>query len=115
MFNIEKKLTLKTTFTLKENFYCSVADSCLIVCDPMDCSTPGFSDLHHLPKFAQLQVHWVGDAMQPSHPLSPPSPSALNLSQHQGLSQWVGSLHQVAKVLEVQEKRTVNVKSESLT
>ena len=55
----------------------------------MDCSTPGFPVLHYLPKFAQTHVHWVGDAIQPSHPLLPPSP-ALNLSQHQGLFQWVG-------------------------
>ena len=64
----------------------------------MDCSMPGFPVLHHLPKFAQIHVH--GDAIQPSHPLSSPSPPAFNLSQHQGLVQWVSSLHQVAKVLE---------------
>ena len=57
----------------------------------MDCSTPGFPVLHYLPEFAQTHVHWVDDAIQPSHPLSPPSPPALNLSQHQGLFQWVGS------------------------
>ena len=61
---------------------------------------PGFPVLHHLPDFAQTHVHWVSDAIQPSHPLSPPSPLALNLSQHQGLFQGVSSLHQVAKVLE---------------
>ena len=55
--------------------------------------------LHDLPEFAQTHVHWVGDAIQPSHPLSPTSPPALNLSQGQGLLQWVDSLHQVAKVL----------------
>ena len=69
--------------------------------DPMDCSTPGFPVLHSLPEFAQIHVHWVGDAIQPSHPLSSPSP-ALNLSQHQGLCQWVSSSHHVAKVLELQ-------------
>ena len=58
--------------------------------------------LHCLPEFAQTQVHWVGDAIQPSHPLSSPSPLALNLSQHQNLFQWVVSLHQVAKVLQRQ-------------
>ena len=68
-------------------------------CDLMECSTPGFPVLHHLPEFAQTHVHWVGDAIQLSHPLSSPSPPALNLSQHQGLFQWVGSLHQVAKHL----------------
>ena len=68
----------------------------------MDCSMPGFPVLHSLPKFAQTHVHWVGGAIQPSCPLLPPSP-ALNLSQHQGLFQWVGSLHHVAKVLEYRE------------
>ena len=65
----------------------------------MDCSMPGFPDLHYLPEFAQTHVHWVGDAIQPSHPLSPPFPPVFNLSQHQGLFQWVGSLNQVAKGL----------------
>ena len=65
---------------------CSVAKSCLTLCDPMDCSTPGFPVLHYLPEFTQTHVHWVGDAIQPSHPLLLPSP-ALNLSQHQGLFQ----------------------------
>ena len=63
---------------------CSVAQSGLTLCDPMDCSTLGFPVLHHLPELAQTHVHWVSDAIQPSHPLSSPSP-ALNLSQHQGL------------------------------
>ena len=65
----------------------------------MDCSTPGFPVLHHLPEFGQTHVHRVGDAIQPSHPLSSPSPPAFNLSQHQGLFQSVGSSHQVAKGL----------------
>ena len=64
---------------------CSVAPSCLTLCDPMNCSTPGFPVLHHLLELAQTHVHWVGDAIQPSHPLSPPFPPALNLSPHQGL------------------------------
>ena len=81
---------------------CSVTKSCPALCNPMDCSTPGFPLLHHLSEFAQTHVHWVGDAIQPSHPLSSPSPPALNLSQHQGLFQWVSSSHQVAKVLELQ-------------
>ena len=65
----------------------------------MDCRMSGFPTLHYLPEFAQTHVHWVGDAIQPSHPLSSPSPLALNLSQHQGLFQRLSSLHQVAKVL----------------
>ena len=57
---------------------------------------------HQLPELAQTHVHWIGDAIQPSHPLLPPSPPAFSLSQHQGLFQWMGSEHQVAKVLELQ-------------
>ena len=63
----------------------------------MDCSTPGLPVHHQLLEFTQTHVHWVSDAIQPSHPLSSPSPPAFNLSQHQGLFQWVSSLHQVAK------------------
>ena len=76
--------------------------SCLTLWDPMDCSTPGFSVLHYLPEFDQTHVHWVNDAIQPSHPLSSSSSPALNLSQNQGLFQLVGFSHQVAKVLELQ-------------
>ena len=72
------------------------------LCDPVDCSTPGFPVLHQLPELAQTHVHRLNDAIQPSHPLLSPSPLALNLSQHQGLFQRVSSLHQVAKVLEFQ-------------
>ena len=79
---------------------CSATQLCLTLCDHMDCSTPGFPVLHHLPEFAQIHAHWIGDAIQPSHPLLSPSP-AFNLSQHQGLFQWVSSSHQVAKVLGV--------------
>ena len=61
------------------------------VCDPMDCSMPGLPVHHQLPEFTQTQVHWAGDAIQPSHPLSSPSPPTLNLSQHQGLFKWVSS------------------------
>ena len=78
---------------------CSVAWSCPTLFDTMDCSTPGFPVLHHLSEFAQTRVHWVGDAIQPSHPLSSPSSPTLYFSQHQGLFQWVGSSHRVAKVL----------------
>ena len=79
-----------------------VTQSCLTLCDPMNHSTPGFPVHHQLPEFTQTHVHWVGDAIQSSHPLSSPSPPALNLSQHQGLFQWVSSLCEVAKVLEFQ-------------
>ena len=68
----------------------------------MDCRIPGFPAHHQLPEFTQTHVRWVGDTIQPSHPLSSPSPPAFNLSWHQGLFQWVSSLHQVAKVLEFQ-------------
>ena len=79
--------------------FSSVAESCPTLCDPMDGSTP----VHHqLPEFTQTHAHWVGDAIQPSHPLSSPYPPALNLSQLQGLFQWVSSSYQVAKVLEFQ-------------
>ena len=78
-------------------YCCSVAQSCPILCDPLNCSTPGFPVLHHLLEFAQTHVHWVSDAIQPSHPPLPSSPPTLNLSQHQGLFQWVGCLHPVAK------------------
>ena len=67
----------------------SFAQSRLTLCDPMDCSTPGFPVLHHRPDLAQTHVHRVGDAIQPSHPLSPPSPPIFSHSQHQGLFQWV--------------------------
>ena len=69
------------------------------LCDPMDCSSPGFPVHHQLPELTQTHVHWVSDAIQPSHPLLSPSPPTFSLSQHQGLFQWVSSLHQVAKVL----------------
>ena len=81
--------------------FSTVAQSCLTLCNPTDCSTPGFSVHQQLLELAQTHVHWVSGAMQPSHPLSSPSP-ALNLSKHQGLFQWVSSSHQVAKVLELQ-------------
>ena len=76
--------------------------SCLILFDPMNGSTPGFPVHQQLTELAQTHVHWVGDAIQPSHPLTSPSLPAFNLSQHQGLFQWVSSLHQVAKGLELQ-------------
>ena len=73
-----------TSYPLVTLNCCSVAHSCLTLCDPMYCSTPGFPVLHHLQDLAQTHVHWVSDAIQPSHPLSSPSP-AFSLSQHQGL------------------------------
>ena len=78
--------------------FCSVTKLCVTLWDPMDCSTPGFPVPHHLPKFAQGHTHWIGDTIQPSQPLSPSSPSAFSLSQHQGLFQWVSCSHQVASV-----------------
>ena len=82
--------------------FSSVAQSCLTLCDPMDCSMPDFPVHHQLPELPQTHVHWAGDAIEPSHLLPSPSPPAFNLSQHQGLFQWVSSSHQVAKVLEFQ-------------
>ena len=79
--------------------FSSVAQSCLTLCDPMNSSMPGLPVHHQLPEFTQTHVHWVSDAIQPSHPLSSPSP-APNPSQHQSLFQWVYSSHEVAKVLE---------------
>ena len=82
--------------------FSSVAQSCPALCDPMDCNTPGLPVHHQLPELTQTHVHKVGDAIQPSNPLSSPSPPAFSLSQHQHLFQWVSSSHQVAKVLELQ-------------
>ena len=97
----------KDLFLLKYLWYCvqlsSVAQSCLTLCDSMNRSTPGFPVLHHLLELAQTHVHWVLDAIQPSHSLPSPSPLALNLSQHQGHFWWVSSSHQVAKVLELHQ------------
>ena len=87
--------------------FSSVTQSCLTLCDPMGCSTPGFPVHHQLPKFAQIHVYPVGDAIQPSHPLSSPSPPTFNLSQGQDLFQWVSSSHQVARVLEFSASASV--------
>ena len=97
-------------FFLKVNVVCvfsfyqirSVTQSCPTLCDPMNHSTPGLPVYHQLPESTQTHVHWVSDAIQPSHPLSSPSPPALSLSQHQGLFKWVSSSHEVAKILEFQ-------------
>ena len=97
---------LKTGWT--SGYFSSVQSlNCVRLCDPMDCSTPGFPVHHQLPELTQTHIHWVGDAIQPSHPLLSPSPPALNLSQHQGFFQWVSSSHQVAKVLGVSASASV--------
>ena len=80
---------------------CWVPKSCPTLCNPVDCSMPGFPVLHYHWEFVQIHINWVGEAIQSSHHLSPPYPLGLSLSQHQDLFQWVGSLHQLAKVLEL--------------
>ena len=80
---------------------CSVTHLGLTLCNPMAYSIPGLPVPHHLSKFVQVQVHCIGDAIQPSHPLKPSSPSAFNLSQHQGLFQSVRCLHLMTKLLEL--------------
>ena len=80
----------------------SVPQVCPTLCNPLDWSMPGFPVHHQLPEFTQTQVHWVGDAIHPSHPLSSPSAPAFNLSQHKSLFQWFNSSHEVARVLEFQ-------------
>ena len=75
---------------------------CPTFCRPMNCSTPGLPVHHQLPEFSPTHIHRVDDAIQPSHPLSSPSPPVPNPSQHQSLFQWVNSLHEVAKALEFQ-------------
>ena len=99
-------LGLKKLFfsSLAKACFCSVTNSCLTLCGHTDCCRSGFPVLHYLLEFAQTHVHWFGIAIQPSHPLSPPSSLALNLSQHQNGFQWVGSSHQVARVLERQHQ-----------
>ena len=82
--------------------FSSVAQSCPTLWDAINHSTPGLPVYHQFPEFTQTHVHWVGDAIQPSHPLSSPSSPAPNPSQHQGLFQWLNSSHEVAKVLEFQ-------------
>ena len=84
-----------------------IALSCLTLCDPMDCSTPGLPVHHQLPELAKTHVHRVSDAIHPSHPLLPPSPPAFNLSQHQGAFQWFRSLHQVAQSIRVSASASV--------
>ena len=93
----EKKIAIPTSV-----WFSSVTQSCPTICNPMDCSTPVFPVHHQLLEPTQTHVHQVSDAIQPSHPLSSPSPLVFNLSQRLGLFKWVSSLHQVAKVLEFQ-------------
>ena len=93
-------LLIKISFSSVQ--FSSVAQLCLTLWNPMNRSTPGLPVHHQLPEFAQIYAHWVGDATQPSHPLSSPSPPAPKPSQYQGLFQWVNSSHEVAKVLEFQ-------------
>ena len=98
---------IQTTQTRRKSWSChtqfsSVAQSCLTLCDPVNRSTPGLPVHHRLPEFTQTHVHRVSDAIQPSHPLSSPSPPAPNPSHHQSLFQWVSSSHEAATVLEFQ-------------
>ena len=99
-----KKERIQTWLLVLHTFQFSLVQSCPILCDPMNCSMPGFAVHHQLPELAQTHVHRVGDAIQPSHPVLSPSLPAFSLSQHQGLFQWVSSSHQVAKVLELQHQ-----------
>ena len=99
-----KELDMTEWLTLNFHMvlFSSVAQSCPTLCNPMNHSTPGLPVHHQLSEFTQTRVHQVSDAIQPSHPLSSPSPPAPNPSQHQSLFQWVNSSHEVAKVLEFQ-------------
>ena len=94
---------LINTWYIHTQEYCCwlVTKSCPTLWNPQDCSMPGFPVLHCLLEFAHTHIHWLGDTIQQSHPLSPPSPPALNLSQHQGHFQRAGSLYQVARALEL--------------
>ena len=114
IFEVEPKYCILSFFVDYEDYrisskgflptvqFSSVAQSCPTLCDPMNRSTPGLPVHHQLPEFTQTHAHRVSDAIQPSHPLSPPFPPAPNPSQHQGLFQRVNSSHEVAKVLEFQ-------------
>ena len=93
---------MNTGKTIRSDQIRSVAQSCPTLCDPMNHSMPGLPVHHQLLEFTETHVHRVRDAIQPSHPLSSLSPPAPNPSQHQSLFQWVDSVHQVAKVLELQ-------------
>ena len=94
------RFEIKQQNSVKQLSFSSVAQSCPTLCDPMNHSTPGLPVYHQLPESTQTHVHRFGDAIQPSRPLLFLSPPAFNLSQHQGLFQWISSSHQVARVLE---------------
>ena len=98
--------SLKMPWTVQ---FSSVAQSCSTLCDPMNHSTPGLLVHHQLLEPTQTHVHWVGDAIQPSHPLLFPSPPALNLYQHHSLFKWVSSSHQVAKILKFEVSASTSV------
>ena len=101
--NNSKKKSLKELNKTRFYFqFSSITQLCLTLCDPMNHTMPGLPVHHQLSESTQTHVHWVGNAIQPSHPLSSPSPPALSLDQHQSLFKWDSSLHQVAKVLEFQ-------------
>ena len=102
MVEKSEHVSIFLSFPLHLVHFSSVAQSCPTVCDPMNRSTPDLPVHHQLPESTQTHVHQVGDTIQPSHPMSSPSPPAFNPSQHQGLFKWVSSPHQVAKVLEFQ-------------
>ena len=98
----DKWMDKEVVVHIHSGIFSSVTQSCLTLCDPMNCSMPGLPVHHQLPEFTQTHIRQVGDAIQPLHPLSSPSPPVPNPSQHPGLFQWVSSLHEVAKVLEFQ-------------
>ena len=108
---IERSTFFSKLFCVTEySVLSSVIQLCPTLWDPMDCSTTGFPVHHQLLELAQTHVHWVGDAIQPSHPLSALYPPAFNLAQHQGLFQWVSSSHQMTKVLEFQlQHQSMNI------
>ena len=101
LYHLEKSMATHCIILTSVQFS-SVTQSCPTLCDSMDCSTPSLPVLHQHPELAQTHIHRVGDVIQPSQPLSSPSPPAFSLSQHQGLFKWVSTSHQVAKVLELQ-------------
>ena len=109
--NSSSSVISEAEFQFPIPLFSSFAQSCPTLCNPKDYSTPGFPVHHQLLELAQPHVHRVSGAIQPSHPLSSPFPPAFNLSQHQGLFQWVNSSHQVAKVLALQSVLPVNVQS----
>ena len=101
-YQLMRKLKKKGPTRTSSVPFSSVAKSCITLCDPMNHSMPGLPVHHQLSEFTQSHVHWVGDAIEPSHPLLSPSPGTPNPSQHQSLFLWVSSSHEMAKVLEFQ-------------